>query len=138
MRHLLILTFVFLIATPLVHGQKIEETINKPPQGQYEMYFQKHKKNKTAGWITFGAGLTMSVIGLATQTSGPLLSDNPDKGVGLIYAGGAVALLSTPFFIASGKNKRKANLALKNESLSFLNIKYKQSNYLALSVSIPF
>lgn len=102
MRHLLILVLVFLIATPLVHGQRIEETTDKTPLGLHDMYIQKHKKNKTAAWITLGTGVTMSVIGLATQISGPILSDNPDKGVGLIYAGGAVALLSTPFFIASG------------------------------------
>ena len=99
--------------------------------------FKNTKQTKTAGWITLGAGVAMTITGIGIN-GGQGFSDNPDKGIGLAYAGGAVALLSTPFFIASGKNKRKANLALKNVGLSFGNKNFKQSNYLVLSVSIPF
>ena len=137
MKHLLILALIFLIATPFIHGQRIEEPTDKTPQNLHDMYIQKHKTNKTAGWITLGTGVAMSITGiLINGTQG--LSDTPDKGVGLAYAGGAVALLSTPFFIASGKNKRKTNLALKNASLSFGNRKFEQPNFLVVSVSIPF
>ena len=81
-----------------------------------------------------GSGITMSFIGLGINADS---WGDPDKGVGLINAGGVVALTSIPLFIGASKNKKRAKLALKGESISFKYFPIEKSNYVALSLTIP-
>ncbi len=71
-------------------------------------YLKKSKTQKIVGFVFLGAG----VITLVSVSGG-----NTDFGtLGTVVVAGAVSVLaSIPFFIASGRNKRKAN----NASLSF-------------------
>jgi hypothetical protein len=86
-------------------------------------YLRKSKSQKTIAWILAGGGVTMSAIAIASYNYGDIVNivegDNSSintKGTFLIL-GGVVALASIPFFIASGKNKRKSmNLSFKNET----------------------
>ena len=73
-----------------------------------EEYLKKSKTQKIVGFVLLGAG----AIAFISVSGG-----NTDfETLGAVVVAGAVsALASIPFFIASGRNKRKAN----NASLSF-------------------
>src|SRR5436190_1275207 len=59
-------------------------------------YLRKGKIQKTAAWVLLGGGIAMAVIGVSEFE--PLLAT-----AGVLAAAGSI-----PFFIASGKNKKKA------------------------------
>jgi hypothetical protein len=80
-------------------------------------YLQKSKNLKTTGWIVFAGGLTIAAVGGLIQLHDWQVWKNdteswdfvPDfRGAYTAVAGGCVAVLSTPFFIFSGVNKKKA------------------------------
>ncbi len=50
--------------------------------------------------------------------------------------GGATTAASIPFFISAGKNKRKASLSLKGETLSFGKLNSRKSQLLSVAVTI--
>ena len=115
-----IIFFTIIIATTLnVFSQHIE---NKPLTKSD--YLQKSKSKKTIAWILAGTGITSVIISIATIDGTEIFSsiagnDKPIKRFGaLFFCGSAVALSSIPFFIISGKNKRKAmSLAFKIEQM---------------------
>ncbi|MFO7674618.1 MAG: hypothetical protein R6V74_13000 [Lutibacter sp.] len=77
------------------------------PSLSKEDYLQKSKSQKNTGWILFGAGTTMVVVGAIIFEKSDDWS-SVDTG-GFMVLGGAVAgLASIPFFISSAKNARKA------------------------------
>ena len=83
----------------------------------------------------------MTIAGIGINLSGGILdndSTNNDKGLWLSYLGAATTIASVPFFIAAGKNKRKAWLSLKGESITFSNLSYKKSKHLSLALTIDF
>lgn len=108
-------------------------------------FLLKSKKQITAAWIILGSGAAMTITGLSiiTKDAGEevsatltsiftLGSVTPEEtkrraaGPILAIAGTTAMLGSIPLFTASGKNKRKAEIIIKNESVFFnpqLNIK---------------
>jgi hypothetical protein len=94
---------------------------------------QKRSTHKTFGWLLLGTGVTLAsgyfLINSANGWNGV------NKGEGMFEAGVASTVLSTPFFIIAGANKRKATLALKEERLTSAII-FHRSTYAALSLSI--
>lgn len=86
-------------------------------------YLRKSKNQKTAAWVLLSGGVVLSVTGVVIYNNaynkamendpfGTVLSlgTNVD-GTGAVMAtiGTLAAAASIPFFIVSGKNKRKAN-----------------------------
>jgi hypothetical protein len=106
---------------------------NRNPRLSYERYMQERATNLTFGWILVGTcvGLagTWFLVNSANGWNGST------KGEGMFEAGIATAVLSTPFFIMAGANKRKAGLALKGERLTSAIILHRIT-YPALSFSI--
>jgi hypothetical protein len=83
----------------------------------------------------------MTVAGIGSNLSGGILdndSTNNDKGLWLSYLGAATTIASIPFFISAGKNKRKAKMFLKNSVSTIILPKSRNSNYLSVSLTIPF
>jgi len=66
---------------------------------------QKSRHQKTAAWIMLGGGLALAVGGAAVDASNWYSSG----GDVMLIAGGASMLGSIPLFIASSKNKKRAN-----------------------------
>jgi hypothetical protein len=116
---------------------------------------QKSKKQKTAAWIMLGGGAGIALAGLVIMakdarqetagllitvfTLGTVIPEEPKKsaaGPVLAIAGSGAMLGSIALFNASGKNKRKYNLMLKDETVFInpqLNIK---EHLLSLGVKI--
>ena len=79
-------------------------------------YLEKSKRQKKTGWILLGSGLTSFVVG--TIIVGENVPDNDpyciysncggNGGAVMMAVGAAASVTSIPFFIASGKNRRRA------------------------------
>ena len=99
----------------------------------------KAKKQNTAAWLLMAGGVGLTTAGLmiiskdaAEDLSGALTTvfslgtvvpeDKKDRAAGpiLTIAGTGAMLGSIPLFVASGKNKRKATIMLKDEAI-FIN-----------------
>ena len=70
-------------------------------------FLEKSKKQKTAAWILLGAGTTVAVSAIILDVNSDWTKSETPYLIA-ISAGGASMLASIPFFIASGRNKRKA------------------------------
>ncbi|WP_217604867.1 hypothetical protein [Chitinophaga sp. GbtcB8] len=77
---------------------------------QSQDYYEKRSKNqKKAAWILLGSGVALFAGGIivASQQNG----DGAEAAVPLVFMSGTgivTSLVSIPFFISAGSNKRKA------------------------------
>lgn len=102
----------------------MRDTIAGKHKVDADLLFQKAKKQKTTAWILLGGGTGVALIGsiLALNDVGNLFSgkiSDPTAAAVVVLTGGAMMVSSIPFFVASGKNKSKAILMLKNEAVFF-------------------
>ena len=123
-----------LIAFQQTQSQIIEPTNNNSQSELYDIYTLQQKRNNTAAWIFLGSGLAVTVIGFEIGNHGDL--DDIGTAAVLVVAGGAATLASVPLFIVAAKNKRKASLSLKGESITFGNLSYKKSKQISLALTI--
>lgn len=82
----------------------------------------------------------MLVSGIGTTLGGLAKHFNTgdiNNGKSIAYVGRALTLGSIPFFISAGSNKRKAQLAIKGESVTIGNKKPYELNYTALVLLMP-
>jgi hypothetical protein len=135
MKKIITLFIVALFSMQLVSAQKTDTSIYHSPQDLHNFYWQKHKTNHIIGWCCLGGGTAMLISGIAIKVRNGLLSNN-SQGQWLTYLGFGSTLASIPFFISSGKNKRKARLALKAQSISFGNNTLNQLKYKAVVLTI--
>lgn len=130
------LIFILVFSIQIIHGQKIDSSTDKNPQELFDYYTYKQKKQKKEAWITLGIGATLT-IGGGLLVANDLYGSGGTIGGVMFLIGVPTSLISIPLFISAGKNKKRANLALKGESISFKYIPIEKSNYLALSLTIP-
>ena len=81
-----------------------QEKNNPVPRLSQEDYLKKSNNQKRAAGILFGIGSTALIIASTGNISF-------DAAIPLVIGGGVAVLTSIPFFIASGKNKKRARLA---------------------------
>ena len=142
MKKIITLFIAVLFSMQLVSAQKIDTSIYHSPQDLHNFYWQKHKTNRIIGQSCLGAGIIMITVGTVTianhiQIFGPGPGGHKNtQGQFLFFLGTATALASIPFFISSGKNKRKAMLAIKSENVSFGNKILSRYNYRAISLTV--
>ncbi len=128
------------ISFQMIQSQVIEPTTDKSSQELFDFYALKQRKNKTTAWVMLGAGIGMTIAGIGINMSSGILdgdSTNNDEGLWLSYLGGATTIASVPFFIAAGKNKRKAKMYL-NNSISKINFSQNRNfNCWSVSLMVP-
>lgn len=113
-------------------------------------YLKKSKNQSTAAWVLVGGGAVMvtagAVIGLndAAESFGSIFTGDTKEpsaaGPILFYTGAAAMLGSIPLFIASSRNKRKANsmsafFKMENRPLLHSN-SFTKTSYPALAIKI--
>ncbi len=143
MKKLSFICIVCLCATTQTNAQLRDTTLNmNMHKVDANSLSQKSKKQKTVAWILLGGGVGIAAAGLIIESTGNPVNvwNNLDKRANgleiFLITGGAAVLGSIPFFIASGNNRRKANLMLINENVFFnpqLNIK---EHIVALGIKI--
>ena len=114
----IIISFTLLGFVTTSFGQ---QTVQKKPMTQTD-YLQKSKKQKKTGLILLAGGAGLIITSLVIPQGelvydgiciGTYCSDkykNDGLRSGFFIAGGLAALTSIPFFIASSKNKKRANV----------------------------
>jgi hypothetical protein len=89
-----------------------------------------------------GGGLVLTAGGFAIISKELLIDPwtgeevNPIGGEIMSYAGLASMAASIPFFIASGKNKKRANIAIQEQKITLGNKMNQQRTYQSISLSI--
>jgi hypothetical protein len=108
-----------------------------------ESLLLKSKKQKTTAWILLALGAGTVITAYAIESAkvnndplGYILPYNTEKFGIAIIAGGALMIASVPFFISSGKNKRKANVIIRNESATFLHPSSPKINFYVVGIQI--
>ncbi|MDQ6755796.1 MAG: hypothetical protein M3004_02565 [Bacteroidota bacterium] len=133
MKKIIIICLLFLCGNSLIINAQMQNTTtngNTPNNLlTHEEYLTKSKNQKLFGFIFLGAGVTTLAIISAGNTD--LNAVGP-----LAIVGGAAALGSIPLFIAAGKNKRKAELVVKNEKVFFNPVVISKEHFIALGVKI--
>ena len=110
------IVFTMLIAfTATSFGQQVPASTPAPPQTDY---LQKSKNQKTWAWILLGSGAALMIGGSIAHFNhvnndpGDVPADfGVDAATGVATIGLFSAIGSIPLFIASSKNKKKANAA---------------------------
>jgi hypothetical protein len=102
--------FLLLLGSKQLSAQQSDSLKNIFPEGTKEYYLQLSKSQKTSAWFMLGGGLLLAVAG-GIQVSNNLFSKS-NEGVALFLVGAGLSLGSVPLFIASGRNKRRASLAV--------------------------
>ena len=109
MKKIFVLTMLFAFATTSFSQQVA------PKQHWTETDdYKKSKKQKTAAWIFTAAGSAVLLTTLLVEAFSVAVTLGQDKasGTALPYAVGAACVATgVVFFVASGKNKRKAKTA---------------------------
>ena len=139
MKKILFLACLFLSVIQLVNGQKLDTAMYTSPQALHDKYMQNRAVQNTVGWVVLGCGLGMTAGGIYVyfiQAIGE--GDVSSAGPTLFYLGVASSLASIPFFISAGQYKKKAQLALKKESITFGNKAPNRTGYMALALTIRF
>lgn len=100
--------FLFLTQTSFAQQEVVKPTLTK------EDYLKKSKRQKKAAWIFTGTGVAVTLVSLAALVGSGYNSTPGDDGSdGTVSSLIGVASFATGvyFFIASGKNKRRARAA---------------------------
>jgi hypothetical protein len=96
---------LFFIATAITSLCNAQSTKLTPKQQEY---LQKSNNQRTAAFVCVIGGAALIGVGVAK------LSTIDNTGETLLYTGLGLEAVSIPLFIVSGKNKRRAALAIKN------------------------
>lgn len=110
--------------------------------------FQKSRRQKTGAWVMMGVGIAGVVTGVIVQAThdaedvtnqifGEESSSN-NTGTFIAVAGGAFALGSIPLFIASSRNRTRANLSISLQKTGYGPVPARISkNIPGLTMNIP-
>jgi len=133
---------------PNVQAQQLENSSSKPGNKNFQYYSKKHKNQKTTAWILMTGGSVLTIGGMVGQAATAtkdlfttiLVQEPPEKidltGTYIAYAGLAAMATSIPFFIASGKNKKRAHIALTQEKITMGHKINQQTNYNSITLRI--
>ncbi len=143
---ILVLTLTCLICNlnAQVNPGEIQKPMTDIEQGQH--YKKKSKNQKTTAWILLTGGAAVSLGGMiiqaGTETLGILVymtGTEPEynqTGNYVAYAGLSTMATSIPFFIASGKNKKRANIALQQQKITMGHKINQEVAYQSISLKI--
>ena len=106
----LILIIVSFLTIQASQCQEIDSLSTQSREEMYDFHFTKHKKQKKTGLILLGSGVVATGAGLLIAANSNVLSDDGGfgTGAGLVLAGSITTIVSIPYLISSGSNKRKA------------------------------
>jgi hypothetical protein len=84
----------------------------------YKYYMHKRKNALTTGWITLGAGIIFSGVGILMASKSTSQNAGSTGGV-LTIAGAVSGIVSIPFMIMANVYKQKARLQISSQQTSF-------------------
>jgi len=144
----IIFVFISCLFSPGIQAQHIENTYSDLQLKDNQYYSKKHKKQKSTAWILMTGGSVLTIGGMVGQAATAtkdflsilIVQEAPEKinltGTYVAYAGLATMASSIPFFISSGKNKKRANIALTQEKITMGHKINQQTNYNSIALRI--
>jgi hypothetical protein len=138
----IIFVFVSCLFSPGIQAQHMEKTYSDLQLKENQYYSKKHKKQKRTAWILLTGGTALTIGGIVGEVASftGFTFTQPEKsnetGSYVALAGLASMATSIPFFIASAKNKKRANIALIQEKITMGHKVNQQSNYNSIALSI--
>ena len=127
---------ILFLTIQLVNGQT-DTAMYGSAQALHDKYMKNYNTQNKAGWIALAGGLGITAIGSyiyfnQAMGEGSITSIGPT----LFYLGAFTTLVGVPLFISAGHNKKKAKLALKEETLTSCNRLINRSNYVSVALTI--
>jgi hypothetical protein len=141
MNKILFISFSFCVIILKTNAQMRDTTLNSNTfKVDAKSLFLKSKKQKTDAWILLGGGTVIAIAGY-TMMVGSAKEANlislPSGGSVIVFTIGAASMISSiPSFISSAKNKKRANLVLKNENAFFTPSIKLTKQFLAIGVKL--
>jgi hypothetical protein len=142
----ILLVLLFMYGVTVLRAQIPDTTQPKIPlQFDPDLLFQKAGKQKTTAWMLPGAGAGLTIAGYIVDANAiendpcdlfGVTSSAAQTGAVMLLAGAAAMVASVPFFILSGKKRRKAILVLKNESGSLSRLLHYKENFSSFGINI--
>jgi len=121
-------------------SQVMDSLTAQSNQEKYDLYFSKHKKQKKTGLILLGSGVVATGAGLLIAANSNVLSDDGAFGSGavLTLVGSVTTIVSIPYLISSGVNKRKASAYVQIEKQEFIDLTMPNSELLSAGIKFEF
>jgi len=132
---------IFLLFTyNSTHSQVTDSLTGQSKQEMYNFHYSKHKKQKKTGLILLGSGLVATGAGALIAANSNVLSDDGGfgAGAGLVLAGSVTTLVSIPYLISSGSNKRKAATYVQIREYPRIDLTMPNSKVVSVGVKIEF
>ena len=129
----------FLLLTSIGYVQKIDTSAIGSSSDMHQNYIAKYKNNKTIALTLLVQGSTMITVGgVINLKHGNVFTGaaNSTKGTTIGLLGSAMAITSIPFFIAAGKNRKKAFISVKSEKVTMGAPDHSKFSYPALALRI--
>lgn len=114
--------------------QKLKDSLtnrNDYESGKY--YLKQSKQQKTIGWVLFGAGATLMIVG-SHKMANDLSSKSADGEV-LALGGLLLSVASIPVFLSAAKNKGKAKILLSNQNIPLTHV--SGTRLISVGVAVP-
>jgi hypothetical protein len=128
---------ICLIASHLGHAQIRDTTFATSTKALYnDDYMQKYKANKSTAHIMLFSGVGLALGGILVNMGTGWGPGNTNNGLWLSYLGGGSIVTSIPFYIGAAKNKRKAQMAVKE--IAFGKISLNKSSHISMVLKINF
>ena len=98
------------------------------------------KKQKKTGFILLGSGLVATGAGLLIAANSNVLSDDGGfgTGAGLVLVGSVTTVVSIPYLISSGVNKRKAAAYVQIGNYQMIDFKSQNSKLVSAGLKFEF
>ena len=123
---------IFFLLLLMIAATAFSQEIDPGPVMTKQDYLQKSKTQKKVAWILVGTGTTAIITGVIIDNAHIRRKEQSLTG-GVIEVSGIICgLTSIPFFVASGKNKRKS----KSISFNFQKSQQIRDNTFT-NISIP-
>jgi hypothetical protein len=122
-------------------AQKLDTSSTRSAQDTYRNYIEKNKNDKTIALLLLVPGSTMITVGgVINIRHGNVFTGaaNSSRGTTIGLLGSVMAATSIPFFIAAGRNKKKAFLTFKSEKVTMGHPDHSKFSYPALALRIKF
>jgi|ERR1035437_2685111 hypothetical protein len=132
MNKILLISLGLCIIIGKANAQMGDTTLNAKHNIEADLLLKKSKKQKNIAVRTLVGGAAITIAGLIFLSG----EENKEGGAIMVIGGSGLMLISVPYFILSGNNKKKANLQLMHERVIFNSQSNLKTHLISLGVKI--
>ena len=135
-----VLTLFLLFSFSWAESQVIDSLNVESKQEIYDFHYAKSKKQKKTGFILLGSGIAATGAGLLIAANSNVLSDDGGfgTGAGLVLVGSVATVVSIPYLISSGVNKRRAAAYVQVGEFQTIDAAFQNSKLVSVGFKFDF